>query len=51
MTKEQALRIQSEIMAVCVKHGIWATVVHECKPDLKVIRVQEISIKIDDKPK
>jgi hypothetical protein len=49
MTKEKALQILREIETVCKKHALWFDVKMEQHPDLKMIRVQEISIKIDDK--
>lgn len=49
MNKETALKIQREIEAVCIKHGLWFNAIHENKPELRMIRIQEISIKIDEK--
>lgn len=47
VSKAQALQIQAELEDLCRKYGLWFTVQHELKPDLKMIRIQEISIKIN----
>jgi len=49
MTKDEAKKIQQEIEAICRKHGLWFFVEYENKPELRMIRVKEISIKIGDK--
>jgi hypothetical protein len=46
MTKDQALKLSEEIESLCHKHGLWLTVEHENKPDLRMIRIKEISIKV-----
>lgn len=51
MTIEQALEVQREFERLCNKHGLWLTVEHEKRPDLKVIRIKEISIKITEAEK
>ena len=48
MNKDNALKLQEEIQAICKKYGLWVTVEHENKPELKMIRIKEISIKIDN---
>ena len=47
MTQTQALSLEKELLELCRKHGVWVTVERELKPDLRMIRVKEISIKID----
>lgn len=44
--EKKARAILTEIKDVCKKHGLWVSHTEEAKPDLKVIRVNEISIKI-----
>lgn len=51
LTKDEAHKIQQEIEALCRKYGLWFYVEHENKPDLRMIRVKEISIKVEDKDK
>lgn len=46
MTKDQALKLSEEIQSLCHQHGLWVTVEHENKPDLRTIRIKEISIKV-----
>ncbi|UCD87103.1 MAG: hypothetical protein JSV01_04880 [Desulfobacterales bacterium] len=46
MTKEQALKLLEQIQSLCRQHGLWVTVEHENKPDLRMIRIKEISIKV-----
>lgn len=47
METSKALNLQAEIEALCKKHGLWVAIEHEKKPDLKIIRIKEISIKVD----
>lgn len=47
MRKEEAQEVLALIKKVCRKYGLWLTVETEEKPDLKFIRIKEISIKID----
>jgi hypothetical protein len=47
MTKDEAIKVLNQIEAVCVKYGLWYTVETEKKPDLRMIRIKEVSIKID----
>jgi len=47
MTKEEATKVLNYIEAICAKYGLWYTVETEKKPDLRTIRVKEISMKID----
>lgn len=49
MKPAQAASIVGEIERVCRKHNLFFTVEFENKPDLKMIRVKEISIKVDEK--
>lgn len=46
MNKDQALKLSEEIQSLCYQHGLWVTIEHENKPDLRMIRIKEISIKI-----
>lgn len=47
MTKPEALKLQQKIQDLCTKYSLWVDVVHILKPDLKMIKIKEISIKID----
>ena len=47
MDKTAALKVQSEFESLCKKYGLWFTIEREEKPDLKMIRIKEISIKVD----
>ena len=47
-TTQQAEAIKSEIISICNKNNLWCTVEYENKPDLRMIRIKEISIKIKD---
>jgi len=47
-TTQQAEDIKREIISICNKFGLWYTIEHENKPDLRMIRIKEISIKIKD---
>ena len=51
ITEKKAREILSEIQGVANKHGLWISHTEERKPGLKMIRVNEISIKIDDEIK
>lgn len=46
MTKDQALKLLEQIQSLCRQYGLWVTVEHENKPDLRMIRIKEISIKV-----
>jgi len=48
MIKSKAKEIEHEIISACNKYGLWCTVEYDRKPDLKMIRIKEISIKITD---
>ena len=48
MTQEQALDVQREIERICNKLGLFLTVEHQKRPDLKMIIIKEISIKVTD---
>ena len=48
MKKADALVIAEEIEVICKKRGLWITTEKEFKPDLKMIRIKEISIKVTD---
>ncbi len=47
MNKEEAVKVLNQIEALCMKNDLWYTVETEKRPDLKTIRIKEISIKID----
>ena len=47
MKEIEARKIAHDISELCKRHGLWVTVEEEHKPDLKMIRIKEISIKID----
>ena len=47
MEQAKALKLEAEIVDLCKRHGLWVTVEHELKPDLRMIRIKEISIKIE----
>ncbi len=47
MEKNEAIKVLNQIEALCVKYGLWYIVETEKRPDLKMIRIREISIKID----
>ena len=48
MNKDQAMDIVLLFRKVCKKNNLWMTTEYEEKPDLKMIRIKEISIKIDE---
>ena len=43
----KALSIQQKFLDLCKEHQLWAIVEHIRKPDLKMIKIKEISIKVD----
>ena len=45
-TEEQALQILSVFKTICKKYGVWFTVEKEYKPNLRMIKIKEISIKV-----
>lgn len=47
MNEQQARKIVSEIQAIAKRNGLWVSISEDHRPDLKMIRVNEISIKID----
>lgn len=49
MKKADALKIRDEIQSLCKKYGLWISVEHVCQPNLKMIKIKEISIKITEK--
>lgn len=46
-TEKEARRVVAELKEFCKRHGLWVTVSEEHKPNLTMIRVEEISIKVD----
>ena len=47
MKEIEARQLAAEIRELCKKHGVWLTMKEEFKPDLAMIRIEEISIKVD----
>ena len=47
LTQQQAENIKQEITRICNKYGLWHTVEYERKPDLRMIRIKDISIKVE----
>lgn len=45
-TPEKALDVQREIERICQKYGLWFKVEHLKQPDLRLILIKEISIKV-----
>ena len=45
---DEAWNIVNKIKAICKEEGLWIFVKTEEKPDLEMIRIEEISIKIDE---
>ncbi len=43
----KARAILKEIQELCEKHGLWFSHTEERKPDLRVIKINEISIKVE----
>lgn len=49
MTKEEATKVLNHIEATCLKYNLWCVVETVKQPELKMIKIKEISIKIDEK--
>lgn len=49
MNEAQAQAIVAELKAICEKYGLWFTLEFEHKPNMKIIRIREISIKITNR--
>jgi hypothetical protein len=47
MKEIEARQLLEEIRDLCKRHGLWVTVEEEHRPELKMIRVKEISIKVE----
>ena len=47
MKESEARKVVEMIVSLCEKHGLWAIIEEERKPELKMIRVKEISIKVE----
>jgi thiamine monophosphate synthase len=47
MREVEARQLAAEIRELCKKHGVWLVIEEEHKPALAMIRVKEISIKVD----
>jgi len=48
ITPQKANEIVTQIKKICTDNNLWHTVEAENKPDLKIIRIKEISIKINN---
>lgn len=48
MKEIEARKVLEQIKELCAKHGLWLDVREVRQPKLKWIKVQEISIKVDD---
>ena len=48
MKLADAMGLEERIRSICVKSGLWITTEKEFKPDLKMIRIKEISIKVTE---
>lgn len=46
-TKSEAIKIQQEIEQLCRKYGLWMQVEHDIRESLHMIRIKEISIKVE----
>jgi hypothetical protein len=47
MKELEARNLVEQIRELCKKNGLWITITEEHKPNLAMIRVEEISIKVD----
>jgi hypothetical protein len=47
MVKEDAIRVVNQIEAICLKHNLWCVVESVKQPELKMIKIKEISIKVE----
>lgn len=50
MNTTQATEIIREIESLCREHGLWYTKVIEHKGNTTVVRLQEISVKMEKRP-
>lgn len=48
MTEAQAIQAQQEIEAVFKKHGVWYDVRYSKRPNLTLIRFEDVSIKVQE---
>ena len=48
MNEVLAIQAQQEIEAVLKKHGVWYDVRHSKRPHLKIIRFEDVSIKVTE---
>ena len=51
MTPTRAKTVAAQILSICRKEEIWVNMSYEMKPDLKAIKINEISIKITEEDK
>ena len=47
MKEPEARQIVEQFKQLCVKHNLWISVKEEHQPDLKWIRIEAISIKVE----
>ena len=47
MKELEARKLVEQIKALCASHNLWLSVREEHKPDLRMIRIEEISIKVE----
>ena len=48
MTQSDALAVQRELENLCIEKGLWYKTEYDCKPNLKMIRI-EITLKVEDR--
>lgn len=49
MTKDKAMDVLKKIEAMLIMNNLWYTIEFDKRPDTKMIKIKEISIKIDEK--
>jgi len=48
MTADQAEAVKQELLRICNRYGLWYTIETEHKPNIRIIRIKDISIKITE---
>lgn len=48
MNTDQAEAVKQEIVKICNRYGLWYQIETDHKPNIKMIRIKEISIKITE---
>lgn len=48
MREIEARQVAEKIRNICKEHGLWCIIEEQHKPELKMILVKEISIKVDN---